>query len=161
MRLKPNFALKHMTMISKKQRNLSAHQRPRQYSPQVTTLWTSGLNSDHKVTLKQHTLKRKPHLEVSKFCQIMRTYMEVGFRGAVPENVWMYLSPIISSSWCSSPENRGFKQKGLEEILADILTESSIGNPVHSRLFKLLKEKRNKSSHSDFLIRLEEKINLI
>ena len=87
--------------------------------------------------------------------------MEVGFRGAVPENVWMYLSPIISSSWCSSPENRGFKQKGLEEILADILTESSIGNPVHSRLFKLLKEKRNKSSHSDFLIRLEEKINLI
>ena len=48
----------------------------------------------------------------------------------------------------------------MEEILADILDESSIINPVHSRRIELLKEKRLNSSISDFLIRLK-KIKLI
>ena len=65
--------------------------------------------------------KEANHLEVSKFCKNMRTYIEDGFRGADPENVWMYMSPFISSSWWSSFENRGVKQKGLKEILGRYL----------------------------------------
>ena len=53
------------------------------------------------------------------------------------------------------------KEKGLAEIIADILKDSSIVNPVQSRRMDLLKEKRSNPSHSYFLIRLEEKFNLI
>ena len=95
----------------------------------------------------QYLEKEANHLEVSKLCQNIK----VGLRGAVPENVWIYMSPFLSPSLWSS----------LEGILEDILTESSIVNPLHYRCIVSLKEKRNNSSNSYFLIRLEEKINQI
>ena len=73
----------------------------------------------------------------------------------------MYLSPFLSPSWWASLKSRGVEGKTLDEILEDIMTKSSIVNPVHFRRIEFLKEKRNNSSHSDFLVRLEERINLI
>ena len=73
----------------------------------------------------------------------------------------MYLSPFLSPSWWASLKSRGVEGKTLDEILEDIMTKSSIVNPVHFRGIEFLKEKRNNSSHSDFLVRLEEKINLL
>ena len=96
--------------------------------------------------------KEANHLVVSKFCQNLRTYIDVDFRGVVPANVWMYISPFISSSWWSSLEKRKVKVKGLEDIRENILEDSSIINPGHSRRMDMLKEKRPNSGHSDFPI---------
>ena len=58
-------------------------------------------------------------------------------------------------------EVKGVEEKILEEILEAIMEESALVNPFHFCRIECLKEKRNKSSHSDFLVRLEERINLI
>ena len=73
----------------------------------------------------------------------------------------MYLPPFLSPSWWSSLKSRAVKDKNLDKILKDIMTESSIVNPVNFKRIEFLKEKRNNSSHIDFLVRLEERINLI
>ena len=45
--------------------------------------------------LEQHV----SHLEVTKFVEAMRTYIKVGFRGAIPEKgVWVYIVPFLAAS---------------------------------------------------------------
>ena len=102
------------------------------------------------------------HLEVTKFVEAMRTYINVGFRGAIPaKGVWMYVAPFLASSWWASLKEKGVQEKSLEDILKALMEESLLLCPVHQRRIEFLKEKRNNNSHSDFLRRLEERIDLI
>ena len=73
----------------------------------------------------------------------------------------MYISPFISPTWLASLKNRKVKEKNLEAIIADFLEESCVRNPVHYRRMDLLRIKREGSSHSDFLMKLEEIFNLV
>ena len=83
------------------------------------------------------------HLELSKFCQNLRTYFNVRFRGTVPENnICMYISPFISPTWWASLKNRKVKEKNLGAIIAVILEESCVRNPVHNRRMDLLRVRR-------------------
>ena len=102
------------------------------------------------------------NLEVTKFVEAMRTYMKVGFRGAVPEKgVWVYIVPFLAASWWSSLKAKGAQDMSLEDILQELLQESALLCPVHQRRIEFLKEKRNNCSHSDFLRRIEERVELI
>ena len=58
-------------------------------------------------------------------------------------------------------KSRGVQEKSLEEILQALMDESCLLCPVHQRRIEFLNERRNNSSHSDFLQRLEESIELI
>ena len=51
--------------------------------------------------------------------------------------------------------------KNLEAIIADIIDESNLRNPVHRRRMNLLRVKRNGAPHSDFFITLEEQFWLV
>ena len=73
----------------------------------------------------------------------------------------MYIATFLSSSWLASMKSRGVQEKSLEEILQAFMDESSLLCPVHQRRIEFLNERRNNSSHSDFLQRLEERIELI
>ena len=43
------------------------------------------------------------HLEVTKFVEAMKTYITMGFRGAIPaKGVWVYIAPFLASSWWAS-----------------------------------------------------------
>ena len=143
------FIKKSETLLSNTQASGSSD------TEQYCRCWTFRPQSNLEPTYLD---KEANHLEVSKFCQNYRTVINVGFRGAEPVNVQTYISPF---SWWSSLQNRKVKEKGLEEIIADILEESFIINPVHTKIMDPLKEKKPNSSYSDFLIRLEEKFNLI
>ena len=102
------------------------------------------------------------HLEVSKFVESMKTYITAGFRGVVPpKGVWIYVAPLLSSSWWASMKSRGVQEKSLEEILQALMDESALLCPVHKRRIEFLEKKRNDSLHTDFLQRLEERIELI
>ena len=102
------------------------------------------------------------HLEVTKFVEAMRTYIRVGFRGAVPEKgVWVYIVPFLAASWWASLKAKGAQDMSLDDILKELLEESSLLCPVHQRRIEFLKEKRNNCSHSDFLRRIEERVELI
>ena len=102
------------------------------------------------------------HLEVTKFVEAMKTYIKVGFRGAVPEKgVWVYIVPFLATSWWASLKAKGAQNMSLDEILKELLQESSLLCPVHQRRIEFLKEKRNNCSHSDFLRRIEERVELI
>ena len=102
------------------------------------------------------------HLEVKKFVEAMRTYIKVGFRGAVPEKgVWVYIVPFLAASWWSSLKAKGAQDMSLDDILQELLQESALLCPVHQRRIEFLKEKRNNCSHSDFLRRIEERVELI
>ena len=57
--------------------------------------------------------------------------------------------------------SRGVQDKSLEEILEAIMDESALLCSVHQRRIEFLKKRRNNSSHTDFLQRLEERIELI
>ena len=88
--------------------------------------------------LEQHV----SHLEVTKFVEAMRTYIKVGFRGVVPEKgVWVYIIPFLAASWWSSLKAKGAQDMGLEEILKELLQESSLLCPIHQRRIEFLKEK--------------------
>ena len=102
------------------------------------------------------------HLEVTKFVEAMKTYIRVGFRGAVPEKgVWVYIVPFLAASWWASLKAKGAQDMSLDDILKELLEESSLLCPVHQRRIEFLKEKRNNCSHSDFLRRIEERVELI
>ena len=60
-------------------------------------------------------------------------------------------------------KSRGVQDKSLGEILQAIMDEGALLCPVHQRRIEFLKEKRrrNNSSHTDYLQRLEERIELI
>ena len=73
----------------------------------------------------------------------------------------MYLPPFLAPSCRVSMKSREVQEKTLEEILESIMDESALINPVHARRIKFLKERKNNSSHSNFLHRLEERIELI
>ena len=54
-------------------------------------------------------------MEVTKFTQCLRTYIQTGFRGAPPEsNIYMYILPFISATWWASLENKNVRTKILE-----------------------------------------------
>ena len=102
------------------------------------------------------------HLEVTTFVEAMKTYIRVGFRGAVPEKgVWVYIVPFLAASWWASLKAKGAQDMSLDDILKELLEESSLLCPVHQRRIEFLKEKRNNCSHSDFLRRIEERVELI
>ena len=102
------------------------------------------------------------HLEVMKFTQCLIKYIQTGFRGPHPEsNIYIYISPFISATWRASLENRNVRAKNLEAIIADILDKISIRYPIHGRRMDLLRLKRNTASHSDFLIKLDEILELV
>ena len=89
------------------------------------------------------------HLEVAKFVKSMRTFITAGFRGVIPTTgVWIYVAPFLSSSWWVIMKSRGVQDQSL-------MDESFLLSPVHQRRIEFLKERRNNSSHSDFLQRLE------
>ena len=101
------------------------------------------------------------HLTVSKLVDSMKTYITVGFRGMVPPmGVWMYIAPFLASSWWASMKSRGVQDKSLEEILRAIMDKSALLCPVHQRRIEFLKEGRNNCFHTNFLQRLEERIEL-
>ena len=96
------------------------------------------------------------HLEVAKFVKSMRTFITAGFRGVIPTTgVWIYVAPFLSSSWLASMKSRGVQDQSLKQILQALKDESSLLCPVHKQRIEFLKERRNNSSHSDFLQRLE------
>ena len=85
----------------------------------------------------------------------MRTYIQTGFREAVPKNnIYMYISPFTSRTWWAALEDRNAKEKNLEAIVADIPDEICVRNLIHKR-------KRAGSSYSDFLAKIEEIFNLV
>ena len=48
------------------------------------------------------------HLEVTKFVVAMKSYIKVGFRGAVAEKgVWVYIVPFLAASWWASLKAKG------------------------------------------------------
>ena len=69
--------------------------------------------------------------------------------------------PIHLAHWLASLWTRKVKEKDLESIIADILKESCIINPIHNQKIDLLREKRAGTSHSGLLMKLEEKFNLV
>ena len=58
-------------------------------------------------------------------------------------------------------ESREVQEKSLKEILQALMEESSLLCPVHQRLIEFLKERRGNSTHSEFLQRLEETVELM
>ena len=67
------------------------------------------------------------HLKVTKFVEAMKTYIRVGFRGAVPEKgVWGYIVPFLAASWWSSLKTKGAQDMSLDDILKELLLESSL-----------------------------------
>ena len=102
------------------------------------------------------------HLEVMKYNEALETYIITGFRGQVPKSgVWKYISPFMSSSWWASMKSRGVQDRSLEEIIEALKKESSMLSPVHQRRMEFLRERRGNSTHSEFLQRLEERVELI
>ena len=53
------------------------------------------------------------------------------------------------------------QDQSLEEIIRALMDESSLLCLVHQQRIEFLKERRNNSSHSEFLQRLEERVELI
>ena len=85
----------------------------------------------------------------------------VPYRGGVLwvsiyQGVLMYLA----LSWWASMKSREVEEKTLEDIIWAILEESALVNPVYFQRSEFLKKKNN-SCHSDFLVRLEGRLNLI
>ena len=71
----------------------------------------------------------------------MKTFITSGFRGVVPPKVvWIYVTPFLASSWWASMKSSGVQDKALEKILQALIDNSSL---------------------TDFLQRLEERIELI
>ena len=102
------------------------------------------------------------HLEVMKYNEALETYIITGFRGQVPKSgVWKYIAPFMNSSWWASMKSRGVQDKSLEEIILALQEESSMLSPVHQRRMEFLRERRGNSTHSEFLQRLEERVELI
>ena len=58
-------------------------------------------------------------------------------------------------------KSRGVQDKSLEEIILALQEESSMLSPVHQRRMEFLRERRGNSTHSEFLQRLEERVELI
>ena len=73
----------------------------------------------------------------------------------------MYLAPFLAPSWWASIKSREVEEKTLEEILQAIMDESALVNPNHARRIEFLKARKNNSTHTDFLQRLEGRIELI
>ena len=97
-----------------------------------------------------------------KFTEAMETYIVTGFRGQVPKSgVWKYIAPSLSFSWWASMKRRNCQEGSLEEIIQALKEESSLLCPVHQRRMEFLRERRGNSTHSEFLQRLEERIELI
>ena len=99
------------------------------------------------------------HLEVKFFLEALETYIIAGFRGQVPKSgVWIYIATFLSSCWWASMKSREVQDKSLKEIL---LENSALLCPVHQRCMEFLRERRGNFTHSEFLQRLEERIELI
>ena len=60
-----------------------------------------------------------------------------------------------------SLQDRGVQDKGLEEIIEALKEESSMLSLVHQHRMEFLRERRGNSTHSEFLMRLEERVELI
>ena len=73
----------------------------------------------------------------------------------------MYLAPFLAPSWWASLKSREVQEKTLEEILEAIMDKSALVNPVHGRRIEFLEERITIRSHSNFLQKLEERIELI
>ena len=58
-------------------------------------------------------------------------------------------------------KSRNCQDGSLEEIILALKEESSLLSPVHQKRLEFLGEKRDNSTHSEFLQRLEERIELI
>ena len=58
-------------------------------------------------------------------------------------------------------KSRNCQEGSLEEIIQALKEESSLLCPVHQRRMEFLRERRGNSTHSEFLQRLEERIELI
>ena len=102
------------------------------------------------------------HLEVMKYTEALETYIITGFRGQVPKSgVWKYIAPFMSSSWWASMKSIEVQEKSLEEIILALQEESSMLSPVHQRRMEFLRERRGNSTHSEFLQRLDERVELI
>ena len=123
-----------------------------------------GLGSQRSMVVLQtstHIDQGVTHLEVSKFVESMKTFITAGFRGVVPPKVvWIYVTPFLASSWWASMKSSGVQDKALEKILQALIDKIALLCPVHQRRIEFLKESRNISSLTDFLQRLEERIEL-
>ena len=58
-------------------------------------------------------------------------------------------------------KSRNCQDGSLEEIILALREESSLLSPVHQKRLEFLGEKRDNSTHSEFLQRLDERIELI
>ena len=58
-------------------------------------------------------------------------------------------------------KSRGVQDRSLEEIIEALKEESSMLSPVHQRRMEFLRERRGNSTHSEFLQKLEERVELI
>ena len=58
-------------------------------------------------------------------------------------------------------KSRNCQDGSLEEIIQALKEESLLLCPVHQRRMEFLRERRGNSTHSEFLQRLEERIELI
>ena len=84
-----------------------------------------------------------------------------GYEDKAEDSVWIYIAPFLSSSLWASMKSREVQEKSLNEIMQALMEESALLCPVHQRRMEFLMERRGNSTHSEFLQRLEERVELI